>query len=197
MSLATHDEIRAALSAAALRLGQLQFLDTMVIEDYPIGIGGRGKCRLAVQYKDRKGWRTVRETTDKHGRWRKPKYSIYDAFPIAVVTGDFKYEVAWLRCDGFAVDGEAIYLQSANGGCVETVLSRPRGLPHSRPRRKPHHYTLKVGFGSGPLQEEPHVLEADPPEVCDAWDVWEPGLRSLVGIIEEKAQGVPAGALWG
>lgn len=80
--------------------------DGAVIREYPIGGGNYGQCRLEVQHHPRRGWRTVRTTTDKKNRWCKPKASTYRAAPIGVVSGELNVdgaesiqEYAWITLD--------------------------------------------------------------------------------------------------
>jgi len=54
--------------------------------DWPIGGSNRGKCVFWVESK--KGQcRIGRKTTNKHGEWCKPKYTIYGG-PCAIVDGN-------------------------------------------------------------------------------------------------------------
>lgn len=57
------------------------------INDWPIGGGNRGICKFEVEDGGKKGKRIVRTTTDKHGRWCKPKKDTYAA-AVCVVDGD-------------------------------------------------------------------------------------------------------------
>ena len=65
-------------SVRAARARAHQFIEAhhlcldATIEDYPIGRRERGKCRLQVERASGKGYRTVRTTTDRSGRWCKP-----------------------------------------------------------------------------------------------------------------------------
>ena len=54
--------------------------------DWPIGGDNRGSCRFVVEANN-KGERVSRTTTDKHGRWCKPKHSTYGR-KQAIVDGD-------------------------------------------------------------------------------------------------------------
>jgi len=75
-----------------------------VIQKYPIGGSDYGLCRLEVHHSPRKGWRTVRTTTNKYGTWCKPKLSTYQTMPIGVVSGEIEgfepiREYGWLNLD--------------------------------------------------------------------------------------------------
>jgi len=50
---------------------------TAEFTDWPIGGSNRGLCKFAVEDGGKKGKRVSRTTTDKNGRWCKPKYTTY------------------------------------------------------------------------------------------------------------------------
>jgi hypothetical protein len=50
---------------------------TADFSDWPIGGSNRGQCKFAVEDGGKRGKRVSRTTTDKHGRWCKPKYTTY------------------------------------------------------------------------------------------------------------------------
>lgn len=54
--------------------------------DWPIGGSNRGQCKFAVEDGGKRGERVSRTTTDKHGRWCKPKYTTYSD-KAAIVDG--------------------------------------------------------------------------------------------------------------
>jgi hypothetical protein len=81
----THDEIRATFAGMREQLESSQLCLDATINDYPIGRRERGKCRLQVERAQNKGYRTVRTTTNKHGRWCKPHKSTYSNSLIVVV----------------------------------------------------------------------------------------------------------------
>jgi hypothetical protein len=54
-------------------------------DDYPIGGNDRRKCRLQVERAKGTGYRTVRTTTDKFGRWCKPHKRRCRDFCIVVI----------------------------------------------------------------------------------------------------------------
>lgn len=58
----------------------------LVIPDYPIGGNHRGECVFSVEQNNR-GYRAVRQTKDKNGKWNKPKAGTYGG-KIAFVTGE-------------------------------------------------------------------------------------------------------------
>ena len=66
--------------------------------DWPIGGTHRGQCKFEVEpAKPGKGVRISRTTTDKHGRWCKPKVTTYGG-PAAIVDGaDGKTYVLQMR----------------------------------------------------------------------------------------------------
>jgi hypothetical protein len=145
------------------------------IEDYPIGRRDRGKCKLGFECK-RGEWRTVKTTTDKNGRWCNPKRSTYSDDVICVVEhptlGD--KEAAWLMIGFYGAS-----ITFANGG-HQRLASAPCSSP---PRRSPHKYNvthsvpltlLEIMAGKKPVVDriEECELPADPPELCDAFDLW-------------------------
>ena len=88
------------------------------IEDYSIGRRERARCRLQVEWAKRNGYRTVRTTTNKDGRWCKPRNSTFRN-EVTVVVDDLYGEpscpgpdrsTAWL-----AVGERAVYLHYPNG----------------------------------------------------------------------------------
>ena len=69
----THDEIRATFAEVRDQIERSHLCLDATIDDYPIGRRERGKCRLQVERAANKGYRTVRTTTNKAGRWCKPQ----------------------------------------------------------------------------------------------------------------------------
>jgi hypothetical protein len=69
----THEEIRATFAVVRDQLERSHLCLDATIDDYPIGRRERGKCRLQVSRAANKGYRTVRTTTNKAGRWCAPK----------------------------------------------------------------------------------------------------------------------------
>src|SRR5262249_38994885 len=133
----------------------------------PIGRRERGQCRLQVERASGKGYRTVRTTTDRSGRWCKPHRSTFRNV-VTVVVDDFEGErtTGWL-----AISERCAYVQYPNGDGFHVV-----DAPCMSPPRRTEEKTVMVMtplFGS-PGQEEriEHVWPADPPELCDAWDAW-------------------------
>lgn len=57
-----------------------------MFEDWPIGGANRGKCVFKVEVTAR-GERVLKTTTNKHGRWCKPKATTYST-KCAIVDGD-------------------------------------------------------------------------------------------------------------
>lgn len=159
----TEAQIDAAWDEANRLIDTLTFVPEFTIEDYPIGGDTRGRCRLAVDFKPGKGWRTNKTTTDKTGRWCKPKVSIYQDSPIVVVTGvPFGDETTagWLKMD----QRIGLYLQMANYD--NRMLCEPPC--YFRPRREDTGYSVRVN------DEEPEqrIIKGDDPLLCDAWERW-------------------------
>ena len=166
-----------------------------VIDDYPIGRRDRGKCRLGVEHSKGRGWRTVRTTTDKHGRWCSPKKSVYHEGIIVVYTrpGDQHVEAGWLN-----VSMSGIWLCLANFN----QLSLVKAPSYCRPNREPHTYTLvtqvsdlnadmKLVPTGGPTRKQ-HTIEADPPELCDAYDLWEVECKKFAADVIERIKAAAA-----
>jgi hypothetical protein len=82
MSAAEYEERGPAILD---RLGRLKFCAEAIIPDYPIGRRERGQCKLGAEFVKGKGFRTLRQTTDRHGHWCAPKKSTYSPWPIIVV----------------------------------------------------------------------------------------------------------------
>lgn len=185
IAIPTPDEIRKLIAHAETVINGLTFpgsVEGAIIDDYPIGGSQRGQCRLRVDFNKSKGYRTSRETTNRQGRWCSPKKSIYHTLPSFVVTGDEisqGHEVAWL-----AFSTTLIYLSHANYSS-DVVARWPH--PCSAPRREDHHYGFQTHTMNGEkVGESHHILKADPAELCDAWDVWVDGLKSLMALARSK-----------
>ena len=73
----TVKEIRAKFAEVRGVIAKSDLCLDATIDDYPIGRRERGKCRLQVERAAGKGYRTVRTTTNKFGRWCAPKKSTY------------------------------------------------------------------------------------------------------------------------
>ena len=176
----TVDEVKADLARLDQVLAGLTLHHVYTIEDYPIGRKLRGKCELSIQHDCRRGFRTMKRTTDKFGRWCKPKGGTYVKTPIVVVTGPgVPQEAAWLR-----FERHEVYLLSANMGHTK-IYSAPHW---HRPNREAETITFRMTtiFGGGAGREEQVVQPADPPELCDAWDVWEAWFKKAIPAIEAK-----------
>lgn len=160
----TVDEVREAGKAMMDALAGADFTLCQTIEDYPIGGKNRGRCELSVNQQPKKGYRTSRRTTDKFGRWCKPKLSVFTEHIMLVITGPcVARDAAWIRTDG------GVYLQAANGD--NTWLLR---APCWRtPRREATHYfTSTQQLGGTSTSPARHEMPADPPELCDAYDAY-------------------------
>ena len=93
----TLDEIRATFESVRHKIGSMNLCLDATIDDYPIGRRERGKCRLQVERAKGKGYRTVRTTTNKFGRWCAPKKSTYRNSVYAVIRHyDDEHQVVWL-----------------------------------------------------------------------------------------------------
>ena len=199
----TLDEVRATFEAVRHKLACMNLCLDATIDDYPIGRRERGKCRLQVERAADKGYRTVRTTTNKFGRWCKPKKSTYTNNVTVVVSNlDEEHQHAWLSVGiGGGFEGAHVCLRYANGD----GLALAKCWRYDPPRRQDHHYSsqtskamsiLDIADGKQPEYEEPqqHVLKADSPEECDAWDVWVEELKSvreLLRIVWTAAETVP------
>ena len=186
----THDEIRAMFARVRVQIAAMDLCLDATIDDYPIGRRDRGKCRLQVERAAGKGYRTVRTTTNKHGRWCAPKKSTYgNAVTVVVSNYDDEHQVVWLSVGNPAAQwgGTHFCVRYANGEGVALA----KCWRNDAPRRELHTYTTTwtkstlsitgAGVETGePTQEkETHTLEADSPEKCDGWDVWVEELKSV------------------
>ncbi len=186
----TPDEIRATFARLRERIAGMNLCFDARIDDYPIGRSERGKCRLQVERTAGKGYRTVRTTTNKFGRWCAPKKSTYrNSVYVVVRDYDDEHQVVWLAVGNPAAQwgGAHVTIQYANG----EGFSLAKCWRNDAPRREPHTYTTTwttsrlsitatgVASGEPTGQKETHTLEADSPEECDAWDVWVDELRSV------------------
>ena len=160
------------------------------IDDYPIGRRERGKCRLQVERTAGKGYRTVRTTTNKFGRWCAPKKSTYhNSVTVVVRDYDDEHQVVWLSVGNPAAQygGAHVCIQYANGEGIALA----KCWRNDPARREDQHYTTvirtsRLGITAGGLlpeniteEREQHVLKADSPEECDAWDVWAEELKTV------------------
>ena len=179
-------EVDAALTKLRKWLSKAEFVASFTIDDYPISRTARGRCKLEVDWKkSRAGWRTARTTTNKMGQWCKPHHSVYRYGLGVVVTHPEITKLgrgaAWLF-----IDKSGVGLHYANG--ENLTLAEP---PHwCKPRRTEHRYSMVTrsydgSVISGSLDRPPavnvaeQVLEADPPALCDAYDLWERGIRQI------------------
>lgn len=55
--------------------------------DWPIGGANRGQCEFNIEHDAKRGYRINRKTTDKYGKWCKPKTTTYGG-KVAIVDGD-------------------------------------------------------------------------------------------------------------
>lgn len=164
----TPDEIREQCARAMDRVSRMVFHVEYTIDDYPVGRRLRARCKIGVDDGRWRGNRTVKATSDQRGYFHKPKRGVYRKHPLIVAsnTGG-KWPVAWLGLDPL----EGMYFQYANGETVFLVKA-----PYWRPtKRNPEKYTTKTTtmFSDAPTEIQEHVIPADPPELCDAWEAWE------------------------
>jgi len=157
---------------------------------YPIGRRERGKCNLQVERAAGKGYRTVRTTTNKFGRWCAPKKSTFhNSVTVVVRDYDEEHQVVWLSVGNPAAQygGAHVRVQYANGEGIALA----KCWRNDPPRREDHYYTTvtrtsRLGLTAGGLlpenmteEREEHVLKADSPEECAAWDVWVEELKTV------------------
>jgi len=106
----------------------------------------------------------------------------HNSVTLVVLDYDEEHQVVWLSSGNPAAQygGAHVGLQYGNG----SGLALAKCWRNDAPRREDHHYTTvtrtsRLGITAGGLlpenmteEREQHVLEADSPEECDAWDVW-------------------------
>jgi hypothetical protein len=185
--------MRSEMEECLAKIGSMMFMAEGIIDDYPIGRQLRGKCKLSVEYKKGKGFRTVKQTTDKNGRWCKPKTSTYCNHPISVVRHDG--QLGWLN-----IGGALVSITWANGDHATLAQAN---LPHA-PRLQEHTYTtvshepisltdLMAGKKPAVRQEKTHTLPADPPEVIECWNAWLDGRRKAIQLVTGALEQLKAG----
>ena len=191
----THDEIRATFASVRDRIASSNLCLDATIDDYPIGRRERGKCRLQVEQANGKGYRTVRTTTNKFGRWCAPKKSTYSNSVIVVVRDwDAEHQHVWLCCGNPRAQygGAHVSVQYANGAGVALA----KCWRNDAPRREDVHYTVRstkplalteIMNGASPeaAEETKHVLKADSAEEVAAWDVWVEELTTVRQLLLE------------
>ena len=172
----TANQIREKFGTLLVQLEGLTVHKTGVIEDYPIGGTNRGKCALQVET-NKRGWRTLKTTTNKHGRWCKPHASTYRTFgECYVVSGDMvEKDFAWLSIS----TANGIILTAANYEHAK-VFARPFSSSWIR-------HKAEVSYGTH--------YEADAPEVIEAWLEWTSGLQAVGRMMAQKLASVPAAEL--
>jgi hypothetical protein len=154
----THEQIRSTFASVRDLIERNHLCLDATIDDYPIGRRERGKCRLQVERTAAKGYRTVRTTTNKFGRWCAPKKSTYHNSVTAVVRDyDEEYQVVWLWAGNPAAQfgGAQIGVQYANG----IGIALAKCWRYDAPRRQDHHYTTvtrtsRLGITAGGLLPE-------------------------------------------
>lgn len=177
----TEAEVDMAWEAFNVAIDKLTFVPEFIIEDYPIGGDFRGRCRLGVDFKRGHGYRTNKTTTNKDGRWYRPKGSVYQPWPIFVVTGipfkDGETTAGWLKL----CPRTGPYLCMAN--YEELLLCEPPC--YTIPRRETSHYTVTVNG----VESERKMLRADNPALCDAWERWFDHFKRLMERLAPLAAG--------
>ena len=186
----TQDEMRATFAGVRQTIACKDICLDATIDDYPIGRRERGKSRLQVERVEGKGYRTVRTTTNKFGRWCAPKKSTYrNSVYVVIRNYDDEHQVVWLSAGNPAAQwgGAHVTIQYANGEGFYLAKCRRNDAP----RREPHTYNTTwtksklsitgagVGTGEPTHEKETHVLEADSPEEIAAWDVWYEELKTV------------------
>ena len=186
----THDQIREKFAEARDRIALGILCLDATIDDYPIGRRDRGQCLLQIERAKNKGYRTVRTTTNKAGRWCAPKKTTYSNSLIVVVRErDPEHQHAWLSSGNqrAAYGGAHVGVQYANG----TGVALAKCWRNDPPRREDLHYTSVIrtsnlGITAGGLRPEnmteerkERVLTANSAEECDAWDVWVEELETV------------------
>ena len=187
----THDEIRATFASVRDLVQRNHLCLDATIDDYPIGRRERGKCRLQVERAAGKGYRTVRTTTNKFGRWCAPKKSTYQQQRLRWSSTTGTTSTSMPGCGWATRLPSTAALTSASSTPTAGASSWPSAggmTPRAvSPTLHDGHATRRVSASpAGGLQpenmteeREQHVLEADSPEECDAWDVWVEELKTV------------------
>jgi hypothetical protein len=184
----TAETMRAEMDDCMAKIGTMTFLAEGIIEDYPIGRKLRGKCKLSVEYKKGKGFRTIRQTPGKNGQWCKPHASRYYDAPTSVVS--YAGKTGWLT-----IAGSMIYVTWANYDTEALVIANVS----SAPRVKDHTYQtvshepisltdLMAGKEPAVRETQTHTLPADPPEVIECWNAWLEGRRKAIQLVTERLE---------
>jgi hypothetical protein len=186
-NLKTADEIRAACTTAREFIARHHLCLDATIDDYPIGRQDSGKCRLQVERRKAHGYRLVRTTTDKHGRWCKPHKSQYsDACIVVIDDYDEERKAVWLKVD----PRYGVFVQHADYSGFALVKVDFCSTP-SRVERRVTWITTKLAITRAgvepeePPREEVSVIPADTPELCDVYDAWMDEYRTLRCQLEE------------
>lgn len=176
-STMTADEIRSKFAEIISNFeSKLEVVDHGIINDYPIGVGSLGKCKLQVESLDAQWiWRTVMSTTDEHGRWCEAKKSTAFTGYGFVVTGELvKSEFEWLSISLNGID----FLTAT--GESRRYFERPfsEGFVRTRDSR--------VSTGNGVRE-----FKADAPEVVEAWKAYLVGLNTVAKSLQAMKQSAP------
>jgi hypothetical protein len=89
-----------------------RIVDSYTIPDYPIGRGYRGQMKVWVEHKPGHGWRVMSQTTDRSGRWNKPKGGTYSPARTMIVEPQGDERNIVLSLDAY---GESIHLGQIRG----------------------------------------------------------------------------------
>jgi len=180
----TPDLVRQEIDKLEMWLSFAEKRESAVIGDYPIGRQARGYCKLEVEHSPTKGYRTVRTTTNKHGRWCAPKKSTYRTYTCVIRHPHMRHNALWL-----CFSAQGVYVNYANGEPA-TIAQAPH---YCEPRRQEQKYkvssqTYSMGAGTAGLGLQPqgdaveteHAIPADRPELCDAYDLWKQELQRVL-----------------
>lgn len=172
-------EIDTMVESTSNLLSTLHFHASYTVDDYPIGGRNRGKCRLSYERKKNE-YRSVKETTNKHGAWCAPKKSVYQDKPMVVVSGDtLKHECGVLKIDNYGIH----ISYAADGG--ERLLMAPFYFPPQRERRE-YDWVTRDLYGTV-LRTEHDVREADPQDKIDLWDYYIERYKPLSQIVYDQS----------
>jgi hypothetical protein len=183
----SHDEIRTTFASVRELIQRSQLCLDATIDDYPIGLRERGKCRLQVERNKGHGYRLVRTTTNKFGVWCKPHKSQYsDACIVVIDDYDQDHKAVWLKVD----PRYGVFVQHADYTGFALVKVDFCSTP-SRVERRVNWTMTKLAITRAGLhsEEAPHeevsISPPDPPELCDAYHAWMDEYRAIRRQLEE------------
>lgn len=85
------------------------------IADWPIGGNHRGKAVFSVLADPKKGYRVSRTTTNKNGKWCKPKHTTWSGKSVIVDGSDGRTYVLVLTGYGFVKVSRHDFMDASNG----------------------------------------------------------------------------------